>query len=144
MVVDTNIIVSGVLSPGGTPAQILNAWRERRFLLVSSLAIIAEVQAVFRYPHIRKKYSLLDEEIDQITLLLKRDALLVPGSTVISEEVLSDPKDIIFLACALEGQAHLIVSGDYHLLDKLEFQGIPIVSARQFLEKIEPPPSNQL
>jgi predicted nucleic acid-binding protein len=40
------------------------------------------------------------------------------------------------LACALDGQADLIVSGDRHLLDLGEYQGIPILTAREFLERL--------
>jgi len=55
VVIDTNVIVSGILSRKGAPAEVLNAWRERRFLLPSSSAIVAEVRAVMRYPRIHKK-----------------------------------------------------------------------------------------
>jgi predicted nucleic acid-binding protein len=41
VVIDTNVIVSGSLSQKGAPAELLNAWRERRFLLLSSSAIVA-------------------------------------------------------------------------------------------------------
>ena len=64
VVIDTNVIVSGILSRTGAPAELLNAWRQRRFLLLSSPAIVAEVRAVLQYPRIRKKYPLSDEEIE--------------------------------------------------------------------------------
>ncbi len=137
-VIDTNIIVSGILSQKGAPAEILNAWRERRFLLVSSPAILLEVQAVLQYPRVRKKYLLVDEEIVQIIRLLEHDALLVPGGVDVAGSIPADAKDEMFLACALDGQANLIVSGDHHLLDLGVYQDIPIVSARQFLEHLEP------
>jgi predicted nucleic acid-binding protein len=50
----TNVIVSGILSRKGAPAELLNAWRERRFLMLAFSAIIAEQRAVMQYPHIRK------------------------------------------------------------------------------------------
>ena len=43
VVVDTNIFVSAQLSRKGVPAQVLKAWRERRFIMLTSPAIIAEV-----------------------------------------------------------------------------------------------------
>jgi|GEM_PF-3016707 len=54
VVIDTNVIVSGILSRKGAPAEVLNAWRERRFLLLSSSAIVAEVRTVLQYPRIYK------------------------------------------------------------------------------------------
>ncbi len=55
--IDTNVIVSGILSRKGAPVELLKAWRERRFLLLTSLAIVAEVREVLQYPRIRKKYT---------------------------------------------------------------------------------------
>jgi predicted nucleic acid-binding protein len=41
------------------------------------------------------------------------------------------------LACALDAGADLIVSGDHHLLDLGEYQGIPNVTVRAFLARLE-------
>ena len=136
VVIDTNVIVSGILSRKGPPADILNAWRERRFLLLISPAIVAEVRAVLRYPRIRKKYPLSDREIDQLISLFEHDALLLPGGADVAGSVTADPKDEIFLACALDGGADTIVSGDHHLLDLKVYQEIPIITPSQFLEQI--------
>ena len=61
VVIDTNVIVSGILSRDGAPAKLLNAWRERRFLLLISSEIVTEVRAVMQYPRIRYKYHLSDD-----------------------------------------------------------------------------------
>ena|SRR3990172_2281990 len=137
VVIDTNVIVSGILSRTGAPAELLNAWRQRRFLLLSSPAIVAEVRAVLQYPRIRKKYPLSDEEIEQTITLLEHDALLVAGGANTIGSVPADPKDELFLACALEGQADVIVSGDHHLLDLGVFRDIPIINPRQFLDQLK-------
>ena len=47
-----------------------------------------------------------------------------------------DPDDEKVLACALQGQADLIVSGDRHLLDLGKFQGVSIITARALLERL--------
>jgi putative PIN family toxin of toxin-antitoxin system len=137
VVIDTNVIVSGILSRKGVPAEVLNAWRERRFLLLSSSDIVAEVRAVMKYPRIYKKYHLSDDDIEQTITLLEHDALLVAGDTNVTGSVLDDPKDEIFLACALDGQADVVVSGDHHLLDLGNFWDIPIITARQFLDQLK-------
>jgi putative PIN family toxin of toxin-antitoxin system len=136
VVIDTNVIVSGILSRKGAPAELLKAWRERRFLLLSSSAIVAEVRTVLQYPHIRKKYPLSDEEVEQTITLLEHDTLLVGGDVNVAGSVPDDPKDEMFLACALDGLADLIVSGDHHLLDLEIYRDIPIVTARQFLDQL--------
>jgi len=136
VLIDTNVIVSGILSRKGAPAELLNAWRERRFLLLSSSEIVAKVRAVVQYPHIRDKYQLSDDEIEQTITLLVHDALLVAGDADVAGSVPDDPKDEMFLACALDGQADVIVSGDHHLLDLESYRDIPIMTARQFLEQL--------
>jgi len=47
--------------------------------------------------------------------------------------VIADRTDNIFLECALDGSANLIISGDRHLLDIKAFRGIEIVRAGEFL-----------
>lgn len=136
VVIDTNVIVSGILSRKGAPAELLNAWRERRFILLSSPATVAEVRAVLQYPRIRHKYHLSDEDIEQTITLLEHDALLVSGDANVAGSVPDDPKDKMFLACAMDGQADIVVSGDHHLLDLDVYRDIPMIPARQFLDQL--------
>ena len=137
VVIDTNVIVSGIISRKGAPAEILNAWRERHFLLLISPAIVAEVRSVLGYPRIREKYTLSDQEIDQMISLLEHDAMLVPGIADVAGSLPADSQDEMFLACAVDGGADVIVSGDHHLLDLGEYQDIPIIKARRFLEQLK-------
>ena len=137
VVLDTNVIVSGLLSRKGAPAQVLDAWRERRFLLVASPAIVAEVSAALHYPHIRHKYVLVEADNQEILALLEHDALLVPGNSDVAGSVPLDAKDEMFLACAVDGQVDMIVSGDHHLLELGAYRDIPIITVRQFLERLK-------
>ena len=136
VVIDTNVIVSGILSRKGAPDELLKAWRERRFLLLCSPVILVEVRTVLHYPRIREKYPLSDEEIEQIIILLAHDALSVAGGANVTGSIPDDPRDEMFLACALDGQADVIVSGDYHLLHLGFYRDIPILTARQLLEQL--------
>ena len=135
-VLDTNVFVSSLLVKKGLPAQVLDAWRERRYLLIISPAIISEIRATLNYPRIRRKYAVTDEDVEQLVALLERDALVVPGDADVAGSV-RDPADEMVLACAVEAQADVIVSGDRHLLDLDRYQDIPILTARQFLERVE-------
>ena len=116
---------------------MLDAWRERRYLLVTSPAIIAEIRATLNYPRIRRKYAITDEDIEQLVVLLEQDALVVPGDADVAGSIPQDPTDEMVLACAVEAQASAIVSGDRHLLDLNVYQDIPILTVRQFLERLE-------
>lgn len=143
VVLDTNLFVSSLLVRQGRPAQVLAAWRERRFVLVTSPAIIAEVRSTLTYPPIRRKYRLTADLIDGLVGLLEHDALIVPGTADVSGAIAEDPGDEIILACALDGRADCIVSGDRHLLDLGTYQGIAILTPHEFLVRLglEPPTS---
>ena len=136
VVLDTNGFVSSLLIRAGLPAQVVNAWRERRYLLVTSPSIVAEIRATLSYPRIRRKYAIPNEDIEQLVLLLEHDALLVLGEFDTAGAVPDDAADEMVLACAVEAEADLIVSGDRHLLDLTAFEGIPILTVRQFLERL--------
>ena len=136
VVLDTNVFVSSLLVKAGVPAQVMDAWRDRRYVLVISPAIIAEMRSTLNYPRIRRKYSITDEDVEGLIVLVQHDALLVPGETDVAGAIPADPTDEKILACALDGRADLVVSGNLHLLDLVQYQGIPILHARQFLERL--------
>ena len=134
-VVDTNVLVSGIISEQGAPRQIVNAWYQRQFTLLTSALIIAEVMRVLHYPHLQMTYHLSEEDI-----LLVRDALL--NDALVLEDMYQvtrsrDPQDNLFLACALEGHADYLVSGDAHLLEIKYYHGVQIVAPRQFLDLLK-------
>jgi hypothetical protein len=131
VVLDTNDFVSSLLVKVGVPAQVLDARQARRYVLVTSNAIIVETRAALNYPRIRRKYAITDEEIEQLVSLIQQDTLLVPGSADVSDAIPADRADEKILACALDGEADFIVSGDPHLLDLGEHRNIPIRSVRQ-------------
>ncbi len=136
IVLDTNIFVSSLLSKHGAPAQVINAWRERDFLLCCSPAIMAEVRRVLEYPKIRKKYAITSAEVEELMELLHKDTLMTPGKLSIEPVIEDDPSDEIFLICVLESEADLIVSGDRHLLGLGTYEGIPIVKVGTLLERL--------
>jgi uncharacterized protein len=57
---------------------------------------------------------------------------MVKGEGVV-DVIKVDPTDNKYLACAHEGEANYIVSGDHHLLDLSEYKGIPIITASEFI-----------
>ncbi len=137
VVLDTNIFVSSLLVKEGLPAQVLDAWRERKFLLATSPSLVSEIQSTLNYPHIRRKYNITNNDVNQLITLLAEDALVVPGDIeAVSGSVPDDPADEAVLACALDAEADLVVSGDRHLLDLAEYRGIRIITVREFLEKL--------
>ena len=140
VVIDTNIFVSALLSRNGVPAQVLKAWRERRFILLTSPAIITEVAETLARFIDRAPYNVNQQDIDEILLLLHTAALVVPGSSDVSAADISDPDDLVFLACGVDGLADFITSGDKHLKTLKTYHDIPIITARELLDKLQNEP----
>jgi len=135
IVVDTNVLVSAVLNPHGKPAAILNAIIDDDLNLITSPAILEEARRVFFYPKIKKllkRNNVTLEETDNYIDRLGKIAFIVPGDTKV-DVITDDPVDNIILACAIEGQANYIVSGDHHLTSLKIYQGIEITSAADLL-----------
>ncbi|MBI2901914.1 MAG: putative toxin-antitoxin system toxin component, PIN family [Planctomycetes bacterium] len=144
VVLDANQFISGVLVSRGNPAKILDAWRDGRFELLLSEFALVEIRRVLHYPKIRKRHSWSASQIDDFVERLRDSATMVDVRTRV-DAVTDDPDDNAYLALAVDGDAHCVVSGDQHLLKLREYQGIRIVTAAAFLRDLaragEPPPS---
>lgn len=55
VVIDTNILLSGLMLPSSIPGRIMQAWRDNRFELVLSQFQLDEIGRVLAYPKIRKR-----------------------------------------------------------------------------------------
>ncbi len=131
-VLDTNQYVSIAIKPGGTADRLLTAWRDEEFILLVSPPILEEITRVLRYPRLRRLIRLTARELDGLIESLLLDAELTPGRLAV-QVITRDPSDNMVLACAVEGRADYIVSGDRDLLTLESYQDIPIVTAREFL-----------
>ena len=136
-VLDTNVIVSGVLKEDSVLGHLLKAFLEEdKFLLVTSLEILREIASVLRYPKIQKIHGWSDEKIEAFLLRLLAVSLLTEGEIKV-EVIKDDPEDNKFLSCAFEGEADYIVTGDAHLKRLREYKGVKIITPRSFKEKLE-------
>lgn len=127
-VLDPNVVISGLLSRHGSPAQTLLAWREGRFELVVSPLLLEELERALAYPKLRARISGGDAEA--ALRWLSQSATVAddpPGEPPLRSE---DPGDDYLIALAAAERAAL-VSGDKHLL-ALAGQ-IPVYSRREFV-----------
>ncbi|MEE9616231.1 MAG: putative toxin-antitoxin system toxin component, PIN family [Anaerolineae bacterium] len=133
VVVDTSCLVSYVLTQGKLMSQVVAHWRAGTFTLLSSLATRAELAGVLARPAIRR---LATAPLDELVRGLERFSEHVPGALDLPGAC-RDPKDDKFLACAVEGRAHYLVSSDRDLLDMRHYRGVAIVNPGQFLLALE-------
>lgn len=135
-VIDVNVLVSALLSPSGIPAQLLNAWREDRFLVVTSEPILAEFERVAADPQLRRRYGLTPSRAQRLVRGLRQFATVTPGILEV-RGVAGDPDDDKLLTCALEGSADYLVTGDKGLLILGKHQGVQIVAPAVFMRILE-------
>jgi putative PIN family toxin of toxin-antitoxin system len=129
-------VISGLLW-SGAPRQVLDAAHHDLVTLLTSPALLAELEDVLQRPKFAQR--LTDAHVVAKDLVLGFSALadlVRPGS--ILPVVVTDPDDDEVLACALFGKVDRIVSGDTDVLKLGSYQGIPIVTAAQIIAEIFP------
>lgn len=137
VVLDTNTLVSGVISSGGPPRRLLDAARTQAFEMCSSTVLLAELLDVLSRDKFAARLAQADLTPLNIVGELRRMARIVAPDNV-PRVIENDPDDDHVLACAVAAQADLIVSGDKHLLSLGgQYKGIRIVSPTEALEFIK-------
>jgi putative PIN family toxin of toxin-antitoxin system len=131
-VVDTNVIVSAVLSATAAPAGVLTAWRQGRFDLAVSPPLLAEYRRALAYERVRRIHGLSDDELDGIVERFSLFAIVVEPVLEI-DAVTDDPDDNRVLECAVTAAVEVIVTGDKHLRAIGVFRGIRVLSPAEFL-----------
>ena len=130
VVADTNIFISALMF-GGLPGSFLDLALLRSIVLVTSPELVDELDE-----KLRLKFEVSPEDADAIRAKLEDCAVVVKPNVAL--EVVSDnPDDNRVLECAVTGRADYIVSGDRHLLKLSVYEGIPIITVRQFMDAVK-------
>ena len=129
VVLDTNVLISGIYF-GGIPGRILEAWGARRFQLLVSTEILQEYLNVVE--RLADQYAGVEYE-GVLGLIIQNAELVQPPD--LPESVSTDPDDDKFLACALAGDATVIVSGDSDLLNVSGYCGIRVLTPKAFVSE---------
>lgn len=136
-VLDTNVVVSGVIKEEGPPGQILRLLlQERKFTAITSLEILAEIREVLGREKIRKYHGWTDEQIDTFVALLYAQSVVTEGKLTV-HIITKDPQDNKLLACAQEGNVEYLVSGNDHLLELKSHEGTQIITPATFLALLQ-------
>lgn len=110
VILDTNVLLSALISPHGAPDAIYKAWRAARFELVTSTEQLDELRRVSRYPKLKAilpahRVGAMVNNM-QRAIVLEQLPGLPPGVEV------SDPNDAFLFTMALAGEADYLVTGD--------------------------------
>jgi putative PIN family toxin of toxin-antitoxin system len=124
-VLDTNVLVSALISPGGGSAQLLPE-------LLASPLLLAELRDVLGRDKFRRYVSAA--EADAYVDLIRSEGVLLGDPEPAPEPFGADPHDEFFIDLAREARADALVTGDAHLL---KLRGIiPAMTPAEFLEML--------
>lgn len=130
IVLDTNVLVSGILSPNGSPAAVLRALLTERVRLCFDERIVSEYRDVLT----RTKFSFDRELVDELISFLES-----AGSPTLAAPLavtLPDPWDQMFIEVAVSSQADFLVTGNLkHFPDEARVE-VKVVSPRAFLDAL--------
>ena len=130
VVLDTGILIAALITRDTPPDQIYQAWRKRRFELVTSEWQLDEFRRVSRYPKLRKYLKPI--EAGNLINGLRHQAMVL--DTLPDVDLSGDPDDNPLLAMATAAEADYLVSGDKRDVLSLKKVGkTRIVTARRFL-----------
>src|SRR6266487_916817 len=135
LVIDTNTLVSDTLWSGPS-SRLIDAVEQGRATLVMSAALLAEFGDVVGRDRLATRLALRDVTPAKLVSRLARHAEFVSPTPIPLPPSLRDPKDLIVLAAAVAARADAIVTGDDDLISLKSFEGIPIMKARETLEKL--------
>ncbi len=128
-ILDTNVFISGIFF-AGPPSQILKAWENQSLQIVLSRQILDEYQRVA---------AALSSKFPSVDILPIIELVTIHGQFVDTQgfniSVCEDPDDDKFLECAAAGKCKTMISGDKHLLKLAEYEGITILSPRNFVDR---------
>jgi len=128
IVLDTNVVVSGVLNPHSKAATILRLVAEGKIHLAYDLRILSEYRAVLY----RSRLGLDRGNVDIFLGQIEEEGLLISGMPV--KYSLPDPDDEPFLEVAIAAKVAALVTGNKRHFPQKEYEGVRIISPADFLK----------
>ncbi len=135
VVVDTSVIVSGLISAKGSPALIISRWIQGEFTLLYSSATLAELEDVLNRTWLTERLAATPNRVPDFLRTVRMMGELVGGYAQVGG-VVRDPFDEMFLACALLGRADYLVTVDKDLLVLRQYGQTHIMNPGEFLDKL--------
>lgn len=136
VVIDANVIVSGLSGSVAAPRTLLARWSADDFEVISSHVLIDELMDVLHRPRVRRFLREPPEVLELfIATFRNRLTMVEPQRAIIASR---DPDDDRVLEAAVAGDAQYIVTGDADFLALGSFEGITILTPAAFLGVIGP------
>ena len=130
IVLDTNVLVSGLHNPNGVPGRIIDLILGARIQVLYDDRILAEYLDVLARPRLAIEPSLAQAVVGYIRLSGKQ-IMALPQD----KDTLPDPDDLPFAEVAITGKADMLVTGNMKHFSGLKERGVTVVFPAQCLER---------
>ncbi len=131
IVLDTNVLISGILKPYGKAAAILRLVTDGVIRLAYDLRLLSEYRDILN----RSKFNFPKENVEGLLEQIEEEGLLASVKPLRFH--LPDPDDEPFLEVALSARVNAIVTGNKRHFPKKEYEGVKILSPAEFLEAVK-------
>jgi putative PIN family toxin of toxin-antitoxin system len=131
IVLDTNVLVSGILKPYSKAATVLRLVTDGTIQLAYDLRLLSEYRDVLN----RSKFNFAKENVEGFLEQTEQEGLLVSVKPLTFH--LPDPDDEPFLEIALSGRVKAIVTGNKRHFPKREYEAVKVLSPAEFLEAVK-------
>jgi len=128
VVLDTNVVVSGLISPFGAPGEIVRMVASGALELCYDARVLSEYRSVL----LRQEFSLEGAHVEDLLNQIEACGHVTTGKPLAKR--LPDSDDEPFLEVALGGEAHFLVTGNLRHYPAKERRGMRVVSPAEFLE----------
>lgn len=139
VVLDTSVFIRGLRGCDPAPSKIMSAWRQSKITLAYSLPMLEELRRVLTSPCVVEALGKQITQVEQALADLSKSAILTRGKENIPL-IVDDPSGNMFLVCAKEARADLLVSEDHeHTLPLKQFENTAIVTPEECIEILKRP-----
>ncbi|MBW1781288.1 MAG: putative toxin-antitoxin system toxin component, PIN family [Deltaproteobacteria bacterium] len=140
IVIDTNVLISGMLNPSGPPGRIVDLLRSGVLQVVVDDRILSEYTDVLRRRYFLRYFR--KSEREDVIEYLSKNSHYALSKTVVRD--LPDQGDVPFLEIALSEGVPLITGNLKHYPERARM-GCRVLSPKQFIDQFFAPggPSNQ-
>ena len=132
IVLDTNVLVSGLLNPHGVPGRIVDLLLNGKLSLLYDDRILSEYRDVLERPYLGIQASRSQAFLSYVRLSGER-----VSAQPLPVDLLPDPDDLAFAEIALAGAADALVTGNLKHFQGLEEVGVKTASPVEFLRRIQ-------
>ncbi|MCX5885277.1 MAG: putative toxin-antitoxin system toxin component, PIN family [Proteobacteria bacterium] len=140
VVIDTNIWISALVSPGGLAAELVEQWRKGSFTLIACEQQITELCDVLSRSKFSYKYHISNKQVEDIVapIIEKAERVTIRGNITCCRDL----DDNMLIEAAVRGKAKYLITGDKDIRDDKEVSsflarnGVIVISVAKFLDLI--------